>query len=146
MFQSPRGLLKAEDLTALLESEGVAKSSVIHVTGLHALPAILWLCRHEYQHVSYIQPAAGALHEEADAVLFAHTCDEIHLKHLLRTAREVRTGGVLIFQIPNAPEADQLPLDWMLQSAGFVVRRRVAGERRTLFIARRNAAAIRRAA
>jgi hypothetical protein len=146
MSDVSRGLSQTEALTALLRQEGVFKSSVVHVTGAHALPALLWLCRQGFDHVGYIRPALGSLHEEADAVLIAHTCDEIQLKHLLASTRSVKAGGVLIFQLHGADDQAWGGVDWLLRSSGFTLERSLPGERRTLFVARRIAALSRRAA
>jgi len=141
------GLVQTAQLVALLERAGVGKSSVIRVTGPSALSALLWLCRHGYEQVGYVRPGAGAPHEsEPDAILVAHTCDEIDLKRLLTVGRLVRPGGVFIFQIRAGCEASALGVDWLIESAGFTTEQRLDGERRALIIARRRSLSMRKAA
>ena len=141
------GLVQTAQLVAQLERAGVGKSSVIRVTGPSALSALLWLCRHGYEQVGYVRPGEGAPHEsEPDAILVAHTCDEIDLKKLLTVGRLVRPGGVFMFQVRTGSEASALGVDWLLESAGFTTEQRLDGERRALIIARRRALAMRKAA
>jgi hypothetical protein len=140
------GLSQTASLTTLLEGVGVTKSSVIRVTGPSALCALLWLCRHGYQQVGYVRAGEGSPHEEPDAILVAHTCDEVDLKRLLTVGRQVRPGGAFIFQLHLVPEGSALGVDWLLEQAGFAIERRFDGERRALIIARRRALAMRKAA
>lgn len=140
------GLLHTAALVALLERIGVGKSSVIRVTGPSALSALLWLCRHGYQQVGYVRPGEGSPHEEPDAIVVAHTCNEIDLKRLLSVGRQVRPGGVFIFQLRCGPEESALGVDWLLEAAGFTTEQRLYGERRALIVARRRTLALRKAA
>jgi hypothetical protein len=142
----PGGLSQTASLTTLLERVGVTKSSIIRVTGPNALSALLWLCRHGYQQVGYVRAGEGSPHEEPDAILVAHTCDEVDLKRLLTVGRQVRAGGAFIFQLRLDPEGSALGVEWLLEQAGFTTERRFDGERRALIIARRRALAIRKAA
>jgi hypothetical protein len=140
------GLLQAAPLVALLERVGVTKSSVIRVTGPSALSALLWLCRHDYQQVGYMCAVDSGPHEAPDAIIVAHTCNELDLKRLLTFGRQVRPGGVFIFQLRTGEDESTLGVDWMLEAAGFSTEQRLDGEHRSLIIARRRALAMRRAA
>jgi hypothetical protein len=143
----PGGLVESANLVALLERAGVSKSSLIRVTGPSALSALLWLCRHGYDQVGYIRSDDSGPHEEEpDAILVAHTCNEIVLKRLLALSRRVRPGGVFIFQVRVDRSANPLAVDWLLEKAGFAVEQRLDGGRRALVIARRRTLALRRAA
>lgn len=140
------GLLTTAPLIALLESVGVTKSSVIRVTGPSSLSALLWLCRHDYQQVGYMRAIDGAPHEEPDAIIVAHTCNEIDLKRLLAVGRQVRPGGVFIFQLRAGEDDNALAVDWLLAQAGFSTEQRLEGGHRALVIARRRTLALRKAA
>jgi hypothetical protein len=140
------GPLQTASLVALLERVGVTKSSVIRVTGPSALSALLWLCRHDYQQVGYMSAIGGGPHEEPDAIIVAHTCNELDLKRLLAAGRQVRPGGVFIFQLRSGEDGSPLGVDWMLESGGFTSEQRLDGEHRSLIIARRRTLALRKAA
>lgn len=140
------GLSQTAALNALLESVGVTKSSLIRMTGPGALPALLWLCRHGYDQVGYMRAGDGCPHEEPDAIVVAHTCDEVELKRLLAAGRQVRPGGAFIFQVRSGPNASPLGVEWLLDQAGFTMERRLDGERRALIVARRRTLAMRKAA
>jgi len=133
-------------LPRFLREAGVSKASRIGVTGPSALSALLWLCRHGYDHVGYIRSGEGAPHEEqSDAILVAHTCGELELKRALSVARQVRPGGVFIFRLRTHPGSSLLGVEWLLKQHGFSVERRLEGVRRALVVARR-VAALQRAA
>lgn len=141
------GLSQTASLNALLEGVGVSKTSVIRVTGPGALPALLWLCRHGYDQVGYMRAGEGCPHEdEPDAIVVAHTCDEVDLKRFLTVGRQVRPGGVFIFQLRLAANASTLGVDWLLEQSGFTTEQRFDGERRALIVARRRTLAMRKAA
>jgi hypothetical protein len=140
------GPLKTVPLADLLQSVGVSKTSVIRVTGPSSLSALLWFCRHGYDHVGYVRPGEGCPHEEPDAMLVAHTCNELELKRLLSVARQVRPDGVFIFQFRSAGDAGPMAVEWLLDRAGFTTDRRLQRGRRALFVARRRAVALRKAA
>jgi hypothetical protein len=135
---SSSGLLSSDPLISLLERAHVTKSSLIRVTGSSGLSALLWLCRHDYERVGYLRPGAGP-HEEPDALMVAHTCDEATLRDLLETGPHVREGGALIFQSPLprvlAFRAD--PIHRLLKSHGYEVEECHHGQRRELHVARR---------
>lgn len=141
------GLVKPDSLVAFLAQAGVDRSSVIRVTGPSALSAMLWLCRHGYDQVGYIRPEAGSPHEEEpDAIIVAHTCGELELKHLLSVGRRVRPGGAFVFRLRTGPGSSPLAVEWMLKQAGFSIEGRLDGERRALIVARHTALALAKAA
>lgn len=143
MPRHPTGLARGADLVALLEQSDVHKDSLIRVTGPSGLSALLWLCRHDYEEVGYLRPGLGCPHEDADALVVAHTCDAAFLARLLASGPHVREGGVLVFQSPlpaMAGAAD--PIHRCLAAAGYSVERCVHGERRELHVARRRGAAV----
>ena len=136
--ESHSGLLSSDPLIALLARAHVTKSSLIRVTGSSGLSAMLWLCRHGYEQVGYLKPGAGP-HEQPDALIVAHTCDEATLRRLLETGPHVREGGALVLQSPLprvlAFRAD--PIHRLLQSHGYGVEECHHGQRRELHVARR---------
>ncbi|WP_293370857.1 hypothetical protein [Phenylobacterium sp.] len=137
---------RAAMLTTLLDGAGITRSSVIRVTGDGALAGLLWLRRHGYEGVGYGWSGANAPRLEPDAVLVAHTCDEITLKRLLAVGRQVRPGGVFVFQHRLESEGCALGIEWLLDQAGFITERRLNGARRALIIARRRDSAMCKAA
>ncbi len=137
---------RAGALAALLEEAGVAKSSLIRVTGPDALPALIWLCRHGYDEVGYIRPDAGCPHESPDALILAHTCEAGELPRFLGVARRVRPGGVFVAQVHLGPDDDSVQIEDGLRAAGFAIEQGFGGGRRAVIVARRNAAQLRRAA
>lgn len=145
--ESSSGLLSSDPLISLLQRAHVTKSSLIRVTGPSGLSALLWLCRHGYEQVGYLRPGVVP-HEQPDALIVAHTCDEASLRRLLETGPHVREGGVLVFQSPLPPvlgfRAD--PIHRLLKSYGYAVEECHHGRRRELHIARRIAQAWRKAA
>jgi hypothetical protein len=135
---SSSGLLSSDPLISLLERAHVTKSSLIRVTGSSGLSALLWLCRHDYQQVGYLRPGAGP-HEQPDALIVAHTCDEATLRDLLETGPHVREGGALIFQspLPRVLAFRSDPIHRLLKSHGYEVEECHHGQRRELHVARR---------
>lgn len=138
MPQSSNGLSSGPDLVGLLEQSQVHKSSLIRVTGPSGLAALLWLCRHGYEQVGYLRAGPGCPHEQPDALIVAHTCDEAALDQLLSTGPHVREGGVLIFQSPlPASDGAEDPIHARLVRFGYRVERCLHGARRELHVARR---------
>lgn len=140
------GSLKTAPLADLLESVGVSKSSIIRVTGPSSLSALLWFCRHGYEQVGYVRLGEGCPHDEPDAIIVAHTCNELDLKRLLSVGRQVRPGGVFIFKFRSAADSSPLGVEWLLQQAGFTTEQRLERGRRALIVARRRTIALRKAA
>lgn len=132
-------------LIGILRSAGVDRHSLIRVTGPGGLPALLWLCRHDFEQVGYLKPGHGHPHEPADALMIAHTCDTPWLAHLLDCGPHVRDGGVLVFLTPLPATAKRDPIHEVLEAHGYAVERCLHGARRELHVARRGAA-LRRAA
>lgn len=139
-------LLQADSQVALLEGFGVTRSSVIRVAGPSALSILLWLCSHGYEQVGYVRGAGICIHEEPDALIVAHTCDETELKYFLQLGRQVRPDGVLIFQLRADPNCGLGGVKGMLTDAGFTTICRMDRALRTLIIARRHLTPMRKAA
>jgi hypothetical protein len=135
---SSTGLLSSDPLISLLKRANITKSSLIRVTGSSGLSAMLWLCRHGFEQVGYLRAGAGP-HEQPDALIVAHTCDEATLHDLLVTGPHVREGGALVFQSPLprvlAFRAD--PIHRLLKNFGYAIEECHHGQRRELHIARR---------
>jgi hypothetical protein len=142
MPQSPPGRSNSDDLVDLLEQADVHKTSLIRVTGPSGLSALLWLCRRGYEQVGYLRAGQGCPHEEPDALLIAHTCDDASLEALLSTGPHVREGGVLVFQSPRPPAAGHVedPIHRRLRQSGYTVERCLHGCRREVHVARRRRA------
>jgi hypothetical protein len=141
------GLFQSDPLIALLDQAQVKASSLIRVTGPSGLSALLWLCRHGYEEVGYLRSGRGCPHEQTDALLVAHTCDEAWLDRLLANGPHVREGGVLIFQTPPpAQGANVDPIHRLLDEYGYSVERCLQGVRRELHVARRRVQHLRKAA
>jgi hypothetical protein len=136
--KSADGLLSSDPLIALLAQAKVTRSSLIRVTGPSGLSALLWLCRHGYEQVGYLKPGAGP-HEQPDALIVAHTCDEASLRGLLTSGPHVREGGALVFQspLPTALDGRDDPIHRLLLSHGYAVEQCHHGHRRELYVARR---------
>ena len=132
------GLLSSDPLIALLRRANITRSSLIRVTGSSGLSALLWLCRHGFEQVGYLRPGAGP-HEQPDALIVAHTCDEATLLDLLETGPHVREGGALVFQspVPRVLGFRADPIHRLLKSHVYAVEECHHGQRRELHIARR---------
>jgi hypothetical protein len=135
---SSSGLFSSDPLVSLLERAHVTKSSLIRVTGPSGLSALLWLCRHGYERVGYLRPGAGP-HEQPDALIVAHTCDEASLRDLLEAGPHVREGGVLVFlsPLPRVLGFRADPIHRLLKGHGYAVEQCHHGHRRELHVARR---------
>jgi hypothetical protein len=140
------GLVDGAPLEQLLASVGVTKLSVIRITGPSALGALLWFCRHDFDEVGYVRPGDGAPHEPPDAIIVAHTCNELELKRLLAVGRQVKPGGVFLFRCRVPGQSTLMALDWLLDRAGFVIDRQIVRHGRALVVARRRAAQMLKAA
>ncbi len=140
------GLLDGAPLQDLLAAVGVTKTSVIRITGPSALGALLWFCHHDFDQVGYVRPGDGAPHEAPDAVIVAHTCNELELKRLLSVGRQVKPGGVFLFRCRLPGQSTLLAIGWLLGQAGFEVDRTIVRGGRALVVARRRAAQMMKAA
>ena len=107
---------------------------------------MLWFCHHDFEQVGYVRPGDGAPHESPDAVIVAHTCNELELKHLMAVGRQVKPGGVFLFRCRVPGQSTLLAVDWMLNQASFVIERRIVRHGRALVVARRRAAQMLQAA
>jgi hypothetical protein len=136
----PAQPLAADDaaLTHVLNRAGVAKHSLVYVTGPSALMAMLWLNRHGYQRPLYASPAALERLAPADALLVPHACEVKELAALLHDGACLREGGVLIVQTSAARSAlggESLPA--ALAPIGFEIQCRISDRGRDVYIARR---------
>jgi hypothetical protein len=125
----------------MLGASGVARSSVIHVTGPSGLSALLWLCRHGFEQVGYIRSGQACPREAPQALIVAHTCEPAWLERLLETGPHVGEGGVLIFraaQPSDGGHGDRFGA--VLRRHGYDLERRLQGAHRELCVARRRAA------
>jgi hypothetical protein len=126
----------ADALMTMLERAGITKSSVIRVTGPSAFATLIWLFRHGYEQVGYVRAAEGSPHENPDAIIAAHACNELELKRMLIVGRQVRPGGTFIFLLHT--DHSEAGVDWLLETAGLRRDGHLNGAHRTLVIARRS--------
>jgi len=124
-------------LARVLHQAGVAKDSLIWVTGPAGLAALIWLGREGYRQASYAHANRIAAMGAADALLIPHACGPADLAEVLRDARCLREGGVLIAQIWTGPSSWPGDADSFIESLGFHVEAHVAEHGRTVCIARR---------
>ena len=124
-------------LSDLLKRAGVDKSSTIRVTGQAGLAALLWLCRHGYEQVSYVR-GGPCPSEDSDLLLVPQTCDLQTLEGLLNTGPHPRDGGLLIVQTPEPATSEEVdPVHDLLIRSGYRIERRLHGRHRELYVARR---------
>ncbi|HZZ87344.1 MAG TPA: hypothetical protein VFE13_03325 [Caulobacteraceae bacterium] len=121
----------AEGVCAFLRSLGVTSSSTIQLVGRGALPSLLWLCRHGFQRVAIVSGTAPSS-ESADLLLCLDTSSAARLTLSLR---RVRHGGLAI--VRGDRMACLSVARRSLNDAGFRIERRLTGERRDVYIARR---------
>ena len=133
-------------LARVLHQAGVAKDSLIWVTGPAGLAVLIWLGREGYHQASYAHANRIAAMGAADALLIPHLSQVGDLPALLPVAGLVREGGMLVVRagLPadaaEAVAAFATPFGYDLQPH-FIDRGRV------VYIARRaGVAAQRRAA
>ena len=127
-------------LSDLLRRAGVDKSSTIRVTGPAGLAALLWFCRHGYEHVGYVRTGPSPA-DDGDLVLAPQTCDAKALQAILEHGPHPRAGGVLIVQTPIPEESVAGAVDpahGLLIANGYRVERCVRGHHRELHVARRS--------
>ena len=138
--QSLRPASFSSALAELLRRAGLGKSSNIQVTGPAGLPALLWFCRHGYEHVGYVR-GGSCPSESGDLVLALQNASPERLEALLARGPHPHAGGVLIVQTPaTADEAAPTTRD-LLRRHGYRIERRVRGRHRELIVARRQTAA-----
>jgi|GEM_PF-5947611 len=139
-------LMGGAPLENLLAAVGVTKTSIIRITGPSALGALLWFCHHNFEQVGYVRPGDGAPHESPDAVIVAHTCNELEFKRLLAVGRQVKPGGVFLFRCRVPGQSSLLAIEWLLGQASFDVDRTLIRGGRALVVARRRAGQMLKAA
>jgi hypothetical protein len=134
-------------LARVLQRAGLAKDSVIRVTG-HAGPtAALWLSRHGYDRAAYVHAHWVATMESVDALLIPHACGALELADLLQGAKCMREGGALIVQTaPNGQAQGHDNGDGLLQALGYQVEHRLSERGRDVCIARRRGLGFKKAA
>jgi hypothetical protein len=127
-------------LNEVLERAGLEKTSAILVTGPGGLAALLWLCRHGYQHVGLLRPGAGP-HEDSDLLWAPLTCDIAALEAMLRAGPHPRDGGLLVVQTPGSAgdvaDGATQRAHALLRRYGYSVERCLHGHHRDLHVARR---------
>jgi hypothetical protein len=140
-FAVQPGLPLAADGDAManvLRRAGVKRGQTIWVTGPAGLAALIWLGDKGYRGASYAHLNRIAAMAPADALIIPHACSPAELAGLLRGARCLRTGGVLIVQLKSALSAESLgDAPALLASLGYQVERRVHEKGRTICIARK---------
>jgi hypothetical protein len=134
------------DLPHLLTALGVCKESLIQITGPDGLGALLWFCRHGFEHAAYVKCGAPCPSEPADTLIAPHAMSPEALIALLDSAPKVRPGGALIVQaLRSAAEStDELPA--LLERFGYRITARFDRGDRELIAARRVASTYARAA
>jgi len=125
-------------LTQVLDRAGVTKDSVVRVTGPAGLIAVIWLCRHGYEHAAYVQPKRVATMMPADVLLVPHACPPQELAELLQGGGCLREGGLLIVQASTAQAVqggDRVLA--LLESLGYRSEHHLSDKGRDIHIARR---------
>ena len=126
-------------MARVLRQAGVARDSVIRVTGPSGLTAVLWLYRHGYEKAAYVHANWVSSTRTADALLIPHPCHGEELAGLLERGDCLREGGVLIVQTPahlTDFELDQIGS--LLEMHGYEPGQRVFEKGAAVFIARRS--------
>lgn len=124
-------------LGAILEQAGIDKESAILITGPAGLAALLWFCRHDYQHVGYARTGRAPAND-SDLLLVPQTCDASSLARILEEGPHVRLGGVLIVQTPEPEGSTGVdPIHQLLRRFGFRIERCLHGRHREMHVARR---------
>jgi hypothetical protein len=140
-FAVQPGLPLASDgdaMTDALRRAGVKRGQTIWVTGPAGLTALIWLSGKGYRGASYAHLNRVAAMAPADALIVPHACSPAELADLLRGAKCLRTGGVLIAQLKGALSADALgDAPALLAPLGYRIERRLYEKGRTVCIARK---------
>jgi hypothetical protein len=134
------------DVPEVLRRAGIDQHSVIQITGPEGFPTLLWLCRHGFENVGYVRCGSPCPAETADALIIPHACTADELVALLDRGPRVRHGGTLVFRAAGANDEAVRAIEAVLHRFGYHVAVRLAGGRRTVSIARRDASAYARAA
>ena len=126
----------SDTLSELLQRAGVGKLSTIRITGAAGLSALLWFCRHGYEHVGYSRGGPGG--DDIDLLFVPQTCDLKALDAILSQGPHPTEGGVLIVQTPEVHAANgDDPVHDLLARRGYRVERCLHGRHRELHVARR---------
>ena len=134
--QAKRRFATDQALGAILRQAGIDKQSAILITGPAGLAALLWFCRHDYQHVGYARTGRAPAND-SDLLLVPQTCDAEHLGRILEEGPHVRHGGVLIVQTPEPVGSGVDPIHSLLRRFGFRIERCLHGRHREMHVARR---------
>jgi hypothetical protein len=134
-FPAPRE--GAVDLAGLLGELGVCKDSLIQISGPDGLGALLWLCRHGYEHAAYVKCGRPCPSETADALLAPHAMALEDLARLLEHGPRVRAGGALLIQVRADAPGGEAAVQALLERFGYRIERRFDRGERRLVAARR---------
>jgi hypothetical protein len=124
----------ATDLAGLLARLGVGKDSQIRITGPDGLGALLWLCRHGFEHAAYVKCGAPCPGEPADALIAPHAIDRAALGQLLAESK-LGAGGALVVQVLGVDREGALAD--LLHLYGYEIEARFDRGGRELIAARR---------
>jgi hypothetical protein len=121
----------------VLQRAGVAKDSVVRVTGPAGTAAILWLYRHGYERAAYVHSHWVAAMSEAEVLLVPHACGLAELADMLKDGDCLREGGLLIVQT-TADRTDGVDsLAHLLEPLGYRLEQRLCDKGRNVCVARR---------
>jgi hypothetical protein len=134
-FPAPR--TSAVDLAGLLDELGVCKESLIQISGPDGLGALLWLCRHGYEHAAYVKCGRPCPSEAADALIAPHAMALEDLAGLLERGPRVRVGGALVIQVRADAPGGETAVQALLERSGYHIERRFDRGERRLVAARR---------
>jgi hypothetical protein len=126
----------AEGVCAFLASLGIRKTSAIHLVGKGALAPLLWLCRHGFEEVVMLS-GGPAPSEPADLLVSLETSGPAAFERLASDLPHVRPGGVVIVRTDHRRRADRSRANSLLGRHGFRIERRLRGDRRDVYVARR---------
>ncbi len=125
-------------MAEVLRRAGVKRDQTIWVTGPAGLTALIWLGAKRYRGASYAHLNRIAAMAPADALIIPHACSPADLTDLLRGAKCLRKGGVLIVQLQGGLSADALgDAPALLEPLGYRVELRLYEKGRSICIARR---------
>jgi hypothetical protein len=126
----------ATDLAGLLSGLGVCKESQIQIAGPDGLGALLWLCRHGYEHVAYVKGGAPCPGEPVEVLIAPHAMTGDELARLLARAAKLPAGGVLVVQVLG----DSRDASALLEQSGYEIADRIRRGDRELITARKGPA------
>jgi hypothetical protein len=127
-----------EAMAKVLRRAGVKREQIIWVTGPAGIAALIWLAGQRYCNASYAHFDRIAAMAPADALIIPHACSPAEMAALLRGAKCLRKGGVLIVQLQGGLSADALgDAPALLEPLGYRVELRLHAKGRSICIARR---------